>query len=158
MQRERLILVDDHQVVRLGLKAVVERHADLQGVGEASTTADAVVKALRLKPAVVFLDVPPGRQQRHRRLPALEIAQLPGFRSIMARGGHHQHYWNGNCASRPARFMPQPELFPARLTEPRTPLGLDIPWAEELPQRRDQEERDDQRINPGHIPQRFFRE
>jgi len=51
------MLVDDHEVVRLGLKALIERHPDMEVVAEASSATDAVTKALAHKPDVVVMDI-----------------------------------------------------------------------------------------------------
>jgi len=53
----RILLVDDHEVVRLGLRALIERHPGMEVVGEAGTVREAVVEAERLVPDVVVLDV-----------------------------------------------------------------------------------------------------
>src|SRR5690348_3182801 len=53
----RILLVDDHEVVRQGLRALLERREGLQVVGEAGTEADAMREALRLRPDVVVMDV-----------------------------------------------------------------------------------------------------
>jgi two-component system response regulator DevR len=53
----RVMLVDDHEVVRQGLKALVESEASLMVVGEAGTVADAVERAAVLRPDVVVMDV-----------------------------------------------------------------------------------------------------
>jgi two-component system response regulator DevR len=53
----RVLLVDDHEVVRLGLKMLLERAPTLQIVGDAGTMAGAISEAARLKPDVVLLDV-----------------------------------------------------------------------------------------------------
>jgi two-component system, NarL family, response regulator DevR len=53
----RLLLVDDHEVVRLGLKALLERTGTIEIVGEAGSVASAVSEAIRLKPHVVLMDV-----------------------------------------------------------------------------------------------------
>ena len=42
MVKQRLILVDDHEVVRLGLKSLLERHAQFDIIGEASTAREAI--------------------------------------------------------------------------------------------------------------------
>ncbi len=55
--RIRLLLVDDHEVVRAGLGALLAQHAELEVVGEAGTVAGALETATRLKPDVVLLDV-----------------------------------------------------------------------------------------------------
>lgn len=57
MKRQRILLVDDHEVVRLGLKALIERHPDFEVVAEASSAAEAVAKALAFQPDVVVMDI-----------------------------------------------------------------------------------------------------
>jgi two-component system response regulator DevR len=57
MMRQRIMLVDDHEVVRLGLKALLDRHPDMEVVAEASSANEAVEKALHFKPGVVVLDI-----------------------------------------------------------------------------------------------------
>lgn len=53
----RLLIVDDHKVVRLGLTTLLNRHPGIQAVGEAATVAAAVEETLRLRPDVVLMDV-----------------------------------------------------------------------------------------------------
>lgn len=53
----RVLLVDDHEVVRVGLKSLLTGSAGLEVVGEAATAAEAVRAADRLRPDVVVLDV-----------------------------------------------------------------------------------------------------
>jgi DNA-binding NarL/FixJ family response regulator len=51
------MLVDDHEVVRAGLRAVLGVEADLEVVGEAATAREAIDKAMALRPDVVLMDV-----------------------------------------------------------------------------------------------------
>ncbi|MGA1417257.1 MAG: ATP-binding protein [Gemmatimonadaceae bacterium] len=53
----RVLLADDHAVVRAGLKAVVGNARDMLVVGEAATGREAVTMAERLKPTVVVMDL-----------------------------------------------------------------------------------------------------
>ena len=53
----RLLLVDDHKVVRSGVKALLSGTGNIDVVGEAGTVADAVSVAARLKPDLVLMDV-----------------------------------------------------------------------------------------------------
>lgn len=53
----RLLLVDDHEVIRVGLRTLFSRTETIQVVGEAGTAAAAVMEAARLKPDVVLLDL-----------------------------------------------------------------------------------------------------
>ncbi len=51
------MLVDDHEVVRLGLKALIERHPEIEVVAEAASASEAMTKCLAFKPDVVILDI-----------------------------------------------------------------------------------------------------
>ena len=53
----RLLIVDDHEVGRIGLSAVLDRTPGMKVVGQASRKDDARKLALRLKPDVVLLDI-----------------------------------------------------------------------------------------------------
>jgi len=57
MRDLRILLVDDHEVVRLGLKALLSRHPRFEIVGEAGTADEAVSKAQVHRPDVVVMDV-----------------------------------------------------------------------------------------------------
>lgn len=52
-----VLLVDDHEVVRVGLRSLLNREPHLEVVGEAATAESAVAETLRLHPDVVVLDV-----------------------------------------------------------------------------------------------------
>lgn len=53
----RILVADDHEVVRKGLVALLHAHPDWQVCGEAAEGRDAVEKALQLNPDVVILDI-----------------------------------------------------------------------------------------------------
>ncbi len=53
----RIILVDDHEVVRLGLKSLLARQPQFEIVGEAANATEAVEKTLELKPDIVVMDI-----------------------------------------------------------------------------------------------------
>jgi two-component system, NarL family, response regulator DevR len=53
----RLLIVDDHEVVRQGLVAVLSRHEEFQVVAEAGTVAEAIAAARRFEPDLVVMDV-----------------------------------------------------------------------------------------------------
>ncbi len=53
----RIIIVDDHEVVRLGLRALLERQPGFTVVDEAGNAKEAVQKALQHRPEVVVLDI-----------------------------------------------------------------------------------------------------
>lgn len=57
MGKIRLMIVDDHEVVRLGMRAAFELEPDLQVIGEASNGAEALAKINVLDPQVILMDV-----------------------------------------------------------------------------------------------------
>src|SRR6478672_5768891 len=78
----RLLVVDDHEVVRQGLVALLDRRPGFQVVAEAGTVEESIVQARRHEPDLVIMDV---------RLPdgsGIEAcrdirAELPGTRIVM---------------------------------------------------------------------------
>src|SRR6202521_3407017 len=99
-RRIKVMLVDDHEVVRRGLRSLVETTADLEVVGEAGSVAEAIRQAQASQPDVVVMDVrlPDGsgieaaREIRAQR-PATRVLMLTSyadeaavFASIMAGG------------------------------------------------------------------------
>jgi DNA-binding NarL/FixJ family response regulator len=82
MAKQKILLVDDHEVVRLGLKALLEHHAQFEVVGEAANAKDAIEQVGRLHPDIVLMDIRlPGTSG----IEACEevIRQYPGTRVIM---------------------------------------------------------------------------
>lgn len=58
----KLLLVDDHEVVRLGLKALLSNYSNFEVVAEASNADEAVSRSLEYKPDVIVMDIRlPGR-------------------------------------------------------------------------------------------------
>jgi len=53
----KVVLVDDHAVVRSGLRLLLDKQEDIEVVGEASSAKDAIFRARALKPHVILLDV-----------------------------------------------------------------------------------------------------
>ncbi|MEV4973099.1 response regulator transcription factor [Streptomyces scopuliridis] len=53
----RVLLVDDHQVVRRGLRTFLEIQDDIEVVGEASDGAEGIARAEELRPDVVLMDI-----------------------------------------------------------------------------------------------------
>jgi DNA-binding NarL/FixJ family response regulator len=82
MAKQRILLVDDHEVVRLGLKALLERHPQFEVVGEAGSSREAMEQVTALQPDVVVMDIRlPGQSG----IEACEeiITQFPDTKVIM---------------------------------------------------------------------------
>src|SRR5437899_596467 len=56
-EKTRILLCDDHEVVREGLRGLIGRQESMSVVGEAGTVAEAIEAAARSKPDVVIMDV-----------------------------------------------------------------------------------------------------
>jgi DNA-binding NarL/FixJ family response regulator len=52
-----IVLIDDHAILRQGLRSLLEREHDLQVVGEASSPREALAVVQRTRPAIVLLDM-----------------------------------------------------------------------------------------------------
>jgi DNA-binding NarL/FixJ family response regulator len=57
MGKQRILLVDDHEVVRLGLKALLDRHPNFEVIGEAGSAREALEQVANLQPNVVVMDI-----------------------------------------------------------------------------------------------------
>ncbi len=57
MNKQRILLVDDHEVVRLGLRALLERHPHFEVVAEAGTAHEALERVQDYSPDVVVMDI-----------------------------------------------------------------------------------------------------
>ena len=57
MAKQRILLVDDHEVVRLGLRALLERHPHFEVIAEASTAREAIERVKQYSPDVVVMDI-----------------------------------------------------------------------------------------------------
>lgn len=56
-RRIRILLVDDHEVVRMGLKTLLEKREEFAIVGEAGDVAEAISTARRTEPDVIVMDI-----------------------------------------------------------------------------------------------------
>jgi DNA-binding NarL/FixJ family response regulator len=78
----RVLVTDDHAVLRTGVAALLEREDDMSAVGQAATAEQAVIKARALQPDVVLLDVVMPRKSGFDALPELQKV-APQARMIM---------------------------------------------------------------------------
>lgn len=86
MKKIRIILVDDHDIVRLGLMALFKNQPDMEVAGEAGTASEGVKLAEKLLPDVVLMDIrlPGGGgidacQQITARFPSCVVVMLTSF-------------------------------------------------------------------------------
>ena len=87
----RVLIVDDHAVVRAGLRRVIEAEADLEAVGEAATAERAVFAAIEQKPDVVLLDVVMPGQSGIEGMPAL-LQAVPDVKVLVLSMQDDPHY------------------------------------------------------------------
>jgi DNA-binding NarL/FixJ family response regulator len=86
MPKTRILLVDDHAIVRLGLTTLLNDQPDMEVVGEASTAGEAVRAVEKLQPDVVLMDIRlPGEggieatRQVTSRFPNSKVVMLTSF-------------------------------------------------------------------------------
>lgn len=86
MKKTRILLVDDHDIVRLGLMTLLNDQPDMETVGEASTAAEAVRQTEALMPDVVLMDIRlPGEggieatRQVTAKFPTVKVVMLTSF-------------------------------------------------------------------------------
>ncbi len=86
MKKIRILLVDDHDIVRLGLMTLLNDQPDMEVVGEASTAGEAVKAAEKLNPDVVLMAIRlPGEggieatRQVTSQFPKIKVVMLTSF-------------------------------------------------------------------------------
>lgn len=81
----RILLVDDHEVVRCGLRMILESHAGLAVVSETTTVAATLEAARREAPDIILLDLDLGDESGLDAIPALR-STAPAARIIVLTG------------------------------------------------------------------------
>ena len=76
------MLVDDHEVVRLGLKALIDRHPEMEVIAEADSAEEAVTKAVAFQPDVIVMDIRLGSSSGVDACRDI-VSQLPNIKVIM---------------------------------------------------------------------------
>lgn len=78
----RILIADDHAVVRRGLRSLIQTEKDLLVIGEASNGIEAVESTLRLKPDVVIMDLIMPKKSGAEAIAEI-MAQIPETRIII---------------------------------------------------------------------------
>ena len=78
----RVVVVDDHAVVRSGIKLLLDRHDDIDVVGEAGNAQDAVFRVRELTPDVILLDLVMPGESGIEVLPKL-LKEAPGAKVLV---------------------------------------------------------------------------
>lgn len=81
----RILLIDDHQIMRAGLRLMIEREPGLEVAGEAGGGAEALALAARERPAIILLDLDLGDESGLDLLPGLHAA-APEARVVVITG------------------------------------------------------------------------
>ena len=85
MSRIRLLIVDDHEVVRLGLKTLLGDEPDLEVVAEAGSAEQALIQVKNSNPDVVIMDI---------QLPGAKwVGSLPGNSGEISAGKNRDSHF-----------------------------------------------------------------
>ena len=104
MSAIRVLVADDHAVVRAGVRAMLESQEDLDMVGEAGDGPEAIEAAERLDPDVVVVDiVMPGMSGVEATRKILEVA--PGTRDLMLSMHEDQAFVAASLAAGASGFV-----------------------------------------------------
>ena len=86
MKKITVLVVDDHQIVRLGLQTLLSVKPDFEVIGQAATAGEAIAAVERLQPQIVLMDVRlPGRngveacREIKRRWPQTHVIMLTSY-------------------------------------------------------------------------------
>ena len=112
MQKKDILLVDDHEVVRLGLKALLEHSDQFQVVAEAGTAKQAIEMVEKYHPDVVLMDIRlPGAsgidacQEITERWPDVRVVMLTSY-------AEDEMLFSNGVPSFSILFEPPPETIP----------------------------------------------
>ena len=86
MEKIKVLVADDHAIVRMGLVSLLGKAEDIEVVGEANSGAAAVSKAVKLNPDVAILDLAMPKMdgvaataELHAKLPEVKVLILTSF-------------------------------------------------------------------------------
>ncbi len=134
----RVVIADDHPVVRAGVRALLDAEADIEVVGEAATADEAVALAASLAPELVLMDLQFGERaagaEATRRVRALAappyVLVLTNYDTDGDILGAVEAGASGYCSRTPRRTSSSPAsvpLRPGRALWPRRSRGASSP-------------------------------
>lgn len=116
MSKTRILIADDHAIVRMGLNLLLAAERDFSVVGEASDGLQAVSECLRLRPDVIVLDLMMPKkdgvavtEELHEKLPSAKIVILTSFGTAEGLSRAMQH----GAAGIVLKSSAETELVPA---------------------------------------------
>ena len=106
----RILLAEDHEIVRLGIRALLEASEDMEVVGEASDGRDAIEKCRELLPDIVVMDVA---------MPSLNgieatrklVSELPTIKVVILSMHGEQQYLYESIKAGASGFVPKAAAF-----------------------------------------------
>ncbi len=104
MKRLRILLADDHKIVRDGLRLLIDTHGDMRVVGEAATGKEAITKALELKPDVVVMDLSMPELNGLQATERLKL-ELPNLKIVALTAHEDESYLTQLCKAGAAGYV-----------------------------------------------------
>jgi DNA-binding NarL/FixJ family response regulator len=149
----RVLVIDDHAILRTGIRSMLEREGDFTVVGQAANAEQAVTRARALQPDVILLDVVMPRKSGFETLPEIR-AVAPDARVIMLSMQTHpssiRKALNAGAAGFVAKHASEADLFDAirrvaagsRYVDPELAGELIVPDSAALTEPLSERERD----------------
>jgi DNA-binding NarL/FixJ family response regulator len=104
LQKIRILLADDHKLVRDGLMVLINRQSDMEVVGEAGDGNEAVAKALELKPDLVLMDLSMPSMNGLRATEVLHL-KCPAVKVLVLTTHEDPGYMRQLCGAHAAGFI-----------------------------------------------------
>jgi len=96
MKKLRILLADDHEMVRQGLRLLIDSQADMRVVGEAANGREVIQKARELKPDIVVMDLSMPELNGLQATEQLKIA-LPEIKVVAITANEDESYLRQLC-------------------------------------------------------------
>ena len=119
----RVFLVDDHDLVREGIRALLEQDPEIEVVGEAGDGQEAIRRVLQVRPAVVLMDISlPGGLGGLQATEAI-LRDLPGVKVVILTQYENREYVRRAIRIGAHGFLPKRAAAPQLLEAVRTVLA-----------------------------------